>query len=82
MQRPWLGPRERRPVLPTGERLCTLAPTRVRAQWASPEPLLATTAAGPVDPWMLRLTERAATEVELTNMATAEAESDAVGAEP
>ena len=49
---------------------------------SEPEPLLANTAAGPVDPWMLRLTERAATEVELTNMATAEAESDAVEAAP
>ena len=49
---------------------------------SEPEPLLKTTAAGPVDPWLLRLTECAATEVELTNMATAEAESDAVEAEP
>ena len=44
-----------------------------------PEPLSATTAAGPVDPVSHAA---AATEVELTNVATAEAESDAVAAEP
>ena len=44
-----------------------------------PEPLSATTAAGPVDPVSHAA---AATEVELTNVATAEAESDAVEAEP
>ena len=44
-----------------------------------PEPLSATTAAGPVDPVSHAV---AATEVELTNVATAEAESDAVEAEP